>query len=748
MKIHTFIEELKRRNVFRVATAYAVSAWLLIQISATIFPFIGVSSFWVTIIIVVLVIGFPLSLVLGWVFEFTAEGLKKSDEVEITTSVTAATSKKLNVVIISVLSVAVLFLLVERIFFAKSALIELDTLSVQTASIAVLPFVDMSAENDQEYFSDGLSEELLNVMAKVEGLQVAGRTSSFQYKGQNLDLRIIGEALDVEHVLEGSVRKAGNQIRITAQLIKVENGFHLWSETYDRTFTADNLFQIQDEISNQVLKELEIRLLPGMADKISKHLTGNTEAYDLYLKANQLMVNRRANEIEEAIRLFEQVIELDPKFAAAYARQAIAYDLLSSFGSIPREVVIKKMRSNIDTALLIDGELAWAYAALGQYYWHSNELEKAEPALKKANELMPGNPEIMLWYSTVIPDEDKIEELVIQAFEADPFSPLTIDAMARLHYFKDEFAEAFALMEKNIEINPEFSAGLSLKAFFIKDYPFGKLDESFILGYQAYIKEPGNINILTTLSAVAFDLGFLFIYDQIAEDLKTQFPDNSWNQSLVYTQLYVKGEYGAMLELLRKSHKEDGTSPNDPSFLLSYLEIYMNAGWYNEARIFIELNYPEVLDMESDLDHLYSEEITWLSLLYEELGNKELADRLAKSACEKIDESFDYGGDIEKETAQTLFGYLDCLALKKDADGLLSLVDKIHFERKAKANLFTFMDRNPIYDFARSTPEYVELRERLERDIEGMRQEAISWLKVNNYWKSDWEVYRYSYLTQ
>ncbi|MEO9887463.1 MAG: hypothetical protein ABJR05_09345 [Balneola sp.] len=745
MNISNFIEELKRRNVFRIATAYAVSSWLLIQISATVFPFIGISPFWVTTIIVILSIGFPFSLVIGWIFEFTAEGLKKSDEVDITESVTAATSKRLNVIIISVLSFTVLFLLVERIFFARANILESEGYSVQRASIAVLPFVDMSPDKDQEYFSDGLSEELLNVMAKVEGLQVAGRTSSFQYKGQNLDLRLIGDQLGVEHVLEGSVRKSGDQIRITAQLIKADNGFHLWSETYDKVYSADNLFTIQDEISYEVLEQLKIRLLPETKTQITKNLTSNTDAYDLYLKANQLLVNRRPDEIEQAIQLFEQVIQLDPEFAVAYAKLAIAYDLLSAFGSINRDEVIKKMRSNIDRALLIDGELGWAYAALGQYYWHTNELENAEIALKKANELIPGNPEIMLWYSAVIPDEDRLEQLIIQAYEADPYSPLTIDARARLHYHVDEFAEAFALMEKNIEINPEFSAGLSLKAFFIKDQPFGKLDESFILGYQAYLKEPGNLNVLNTLAYVSYDLGFLFVFDQIAEDMEKQFPDNYGYLTLNYSQLHMKGEYKEMLKLMEKIHEVTLTSPSAPEYLLNYLEIYMNAGWYAQAKEFVEKNHPEILDMDSEYPEFYSEEIAWLSILYEELGEKERANHLAEVACKKVEEGFKFDGDIEKETAQTLFSYLDCIALKKDAKTLLGLVEKIHFERKAKANLFTFMDRNPIYNFTRSSPEYVELRERMEQDIEQMRQEAINWLKVNNYWKKEWEVFRTSY---
>ena len=465
MRIYKIYDELKRRNVFRVATAYAVSAWLIIQIVVSVFPYLGIPDFWITVLIVLLLIGFPISMIVGWIFEFTSDGFIKTDEVELTAVQEAQSDKKLNRIIISGLSLALLFLLVERVFFAESALIERDILTVQTASIAVLPFVDMSQNQDQEYFSDGLSEELLNVLAKVEGLQVAGRTSSFKYKGKNLDLREIGEELGVDHVLEGSIRKAGNQIRITTQLIKANDGFHLWSETYDREFSANELFQIQDEISHQVLQELEIHLLPDKEKQISKQLTQNTQAYDLYLKATQLLVNRRASEIEQAIDLFGQVIEQDPTFAVAYARRAIAYDLLTLFGNLDQQEMLNLMRQDIDRALLLDANLGWAYAALGRYYYRSGDMEPANIALKKAFELVPSDPEIMIWYAYTVNYETYIQ-LVNRAYKIDPFSPQAISTKARIHYELDEFEEAF----EDASLCLGFSPFISLIRRFLADF--------------------------------------------------------------------------------------------------------------------------------------------------------------------------------------------------------------------------------------------------------------------------------------
>jgi TolB-like protein len=290
MNFKKFLSELKRRNVFKVATTYAIAGWLIIQIVTAIDQPLSLPGWFATTIIVVVFIGFPIALIIAWAFELTPEeGIKKSEGLENTPAIHKSTGKKLNKLLITVLSLAVVFLVINRVFYVKVTG-EVDT---GTASIAVLPFVDMSPQQDQSHFSDGLSEELLNVLAKVKDLKVAGRTSSFKYKGQNDDLVKIGSALRVDHILEGSVRKSGNSIRITAQLIKVADGFHMWSETYDRDYSAENIFEIQDEISNEVLKELKVKLLgEAAASKIKKVITKNTEAYEAYLKGLQLSRNK------------------------------------------------------------------------------------------------------------------------------------------------------------------------------------------------------------------------------------------------------------------------------------------------------------------------------------------------------------------------------------------------------------------------------------------------------------------------
>jgi TolB-like protein len=277
------LQELQRRNVFKVAMVYLIASWVLIQVAETTFPALQLPEWTVTFVVVVLGILFPIAVIFAWAFELTPEGLKKSGEVDPGESITSSTGQRINYLIIGTLVIAVVVLVTTHGGLGGSGQPSAD--ADKTKSIAVLPFVNMSDDASNEYFSDGLSEELLNVLAQVDGLRVAARTSSFHFKGQNEDLRSVGDKLGVEHVLEGSVRKSGNRIRVTAQLIKVDDGFHLWSDTYDHEM--DDVFRIQDEISLAVVDALKVNLLGADRERLTKRATTNVEAHNLYLRGRQ-----------------------------------------------------------------------------------------------------------------------------------------------------------------------------------------------------------------------------------------------------------------------------------------------------------------------------------------------------------------------------------------------------------------------------------------------------------------------------
>ncbi len=338
-------QELKRRNVFKVGTVYVVLAWLLAQITDVFLEPFGAPDWVIKTVLLLLIIGFPLALLFAWAFELTPEGLKKEKYVDRSQSITHETGQRLNLAIIFILILALGYFAVDKFILEPGRHLETSEVAAQPVeakepakekSIAVLPFVNMSDDAGNEYFSDGIAEEILNALAKVKDLKVAGRTSSFAFKGQNQDLREIGDALGVNHILEGSVRKAGAKVRITAQLIQVDDGFHLWSDTYDRELT--DVFAIQDEIANAILEQLKARLVGGESVAVAATRT-NTEAYELYLLAKQRMYERTQLPLEAAAELLDRAIAIDPQYAPAYAQtgnrdHAPVRQL--SYGTIPK----------------------------------------------------------------------------------------------------------------------------------------------------------------------------------------------------------------------------------------------------------------------------------------------------------------------------------------------------------------------------------------------------------------------------
>ena len=402
----SFLKELKRRNVFRVAIAYIITAWLLLQAVDLVLENVNAPDWVMQVFMLALAIGFPLAVFFAWAFEMTPDGVKRESEIDRSQSITPQTGHKLDRSIIVVLALALIWCAWDKVSATPEPTASIDpALTGKTApepvrepvpdlvappkSIAVLPFNNMSEDASNSYFSDGISEELLNALAKVKELKVAGRTSSFAFKGRNEDLRLIGETLGVSYILEGSVRKAGNTVRITAQLIQVEDGFHLWSETYDREL--NDIFAIQDEIAGAIIKELKAELIGGQQITSARV---DTQAYDLYLLARQRIYTRTRMQLESALDLLDQALEIDPDFAPAWAQKGITSMLLSnrSYGTMPFVESQAQARLALNKALELDPELAEGWAGLGLYQSNQpvkEENELAIASLRKALEINP-----------------------------------------------------------------------------------------------------------------------------------------------------------------------------------------------------------------------------------------------------------------------------------------------------------------------------------------------------------------------
>ena len=458
----SFFEELKRRNVFRVGIAYAVSAWILLQVVDLVLENIEAPVLVMKVFMLAMAIGFPLALIFAWAFEMTPDGVKLEKDVDRSQSITHKTAHRMNRNIIIALVIAVALLLVDKFrpetnTDAGADAVKVENVEISTPgaekekSIAVLPFVDMSPEGDQGYFADGISEEILNVLVKTHTLKVAGRTSSFQFRDRDADLRAIAEQLGVDHILEGSIRKANNRVRITAQLVTASDGFHLWSETYDRELT--DIFAIQDEIARAITDALAIELnLADTGQSLVSVSTSNMEAYDRYLEARGLIAQRK--DFERANKLLTEATQMDPEFAEGWAANAQSHSLSIYYLEVDRDKYKELAESMANRALEIDPDLAMAHSVLGDIYRDRYQWKEARESYLHALALNPDEVEAneqytqMLWRMSYF---DEALKYSTRATELDPLSWLNLTVHAGLRYASGDRVGGWTDIERAIE---------------------------------------------------------------------------------------------------------------------------------------------------------------------------------------------------------------------------------------------------------------------------------------------------------
>jgi adenylate cyclase len=420
MNERNFFAELKRRNLYKVAVAYAVVGWLLVQAASIILPTFEAPSWVMKAFTVFLALGFILSVFISWAFEMTPEGMKRTADVspDEVRSLPYWSKKKFAVFIISVAIISA-GLLAYQLLRPRSP----TAVIAESKSIAVLPFVNMSADRNDEYLSDGVSEELITALSKITGLQVKARTSSFAFKGKNEDIQKIGELLHVSHLLEGSVAKAGNKLRITAQLIQASDGNHKWSDIYDREM--QDIFAVRSEVAGKVAETLKVRLLGEEKHKIDKKPTENLEAYNLYRQGRFYADKLSEEGMTKAVPFFQQAIEKDPGFALAYAGMADNYVIAADAIIPPREAFSKAKEAALK-AIELDDALAEAHASLGLVHYHYDwDWPAAEKELKRAIELNPQSAQSYTLYTHFLAGMNRYDEAKqcgARALELDPLS--------------------------------------------------------------------------------------------------------------------------------------------------------------------------------------------------------------------------------------------------------------------------------------------------------------------------------------
>lgn len=449
-----FIEELKRRNVLKSALAYLVVAWVLIQVFTTLLPIVDAPEWIIKGLTFLLAIGLPIWIVISWIYNISPEGITKTTKEPEDELVRNITNKRLNAFLITGLSIAV-------IVMGLKITNVLDFSPKDRLAIAVMPFVNISGDPDHEYFSDGLSEELINKLALAPQLKVIGRTSSFSFKGKSMDLRQIGKILGASYLLEGSVRRAGNQLRITAQLINSDDGIQLFSSTFDREIK--DIFAVQEEIAKAIFKAVKVKLLKSEEENLFRNYTDNTEAYQLYLKGRFFKNKFTPPALLKAIEYYDAAIELEPTYAIAYAEKSFCYSSLRDFKWMSSEQTLPQYLESAERAIALDANIAESQLAYGRALLHYRwNVRDALTAFRKAVELSPNSADAHIQIGFCLSLMDKHEEAVRHARiaeELDPLSSLNLFFATVMHNQAKDFESVLSNGQKLIEQDPNFFGG-------------------------------------------------------------------------------------------------------------------------------------------------------------------------------------------------------------------------------------------------------------------------------------------------
>ena len=457
MSERNFFAELKRRNVYKVAVAYGVVAWLLMQVASQIFPFFDIPNWVVRLVVLILIIGFPVALIIAWAFEVTPEGIKRTEAADAAGQQSRGVAWIYIVLIGAVLSVGLFFVGRYTAGHGTSQTRGVTAASPEK-SIAVLPLVNESGDPKDEYFSDGLSEELIAALAQISGLKVIGRSSSFRFKDRKEAPKTIGEELGVSTLLDGTVRKQGDRVRIVAALVNATDGIQLWTRTFDRELK--DIFAVQQEIARAVAESLRVTFLASK-EKSTQMATNSVEAHNAYLQGHFYSVRRNAEDYRKAIDYFDQAIQFDPDYALAYAERSEVWTVVGDLTG-QRSAAFPKARNDAEKAVAIAPSLAEAHAALGWVRAFAEwKFAEGLSELQRAKELSPTNPTANDLLARVIVYTGRMKEAegqARQAVELDPLSAGTQFTLGRVLFYAGKLDEADAAGRKMAELQPSASS--------------------------------------------------------------------------------------------------------------------------------------------------------------------------------------------------------------------------------------------------------------------------------------------------
>jgi len=630
----SFIKELRRRNVIRVAIAYAILTWILIEVTSTTFPILNLPDWTVTLVTVLLLIGFPVALILAWAFELTPEGIKLEKDVVRTDSITHVTGRKLDFVIIGVLTIAVAFLLADKFYLSETLEPGDGEIVATDQSIAVLPFNNRSAAAENaEFFAAGLHDELLTLLSKIGDLKVISRTS-VERLDDSLSVPEISALLGVATVLEGQVQRAGDRLRINAQLINAKTEDHIWANTYDRELTAENVFDVQSDIARTIADALQTQLSPSDEALLNAVPTENLEALSRYMLGRQLLKRSSFESLEQAGRYFKEATELDPEYAEAWAAIADNYSNMLLTGQISERAYIAGAEPAIMRALSLDDRLPEAHAQLAALLWHSGDADAAEVSFKKALDLSPNDSRSLLEFGRYLRMNGRLEEAISilePALENDPLSVELLFEIGKSEMYSGRPEKNISYGEQILEIDPASVYGYSalVQAYFW----MGRYDLMFPWYFKAMSADPTDFEYWGHAAMHMSDLGAPEWSDRYLDRALALGPEEPVPLSKKAQLLARRGNSGQALEIARRALEaglHDRWGSNDV-FLRLVRDDALQTGDFDDARGWYRDRHPELFAEAPEITVSNVNAAADLALLLQRAGDIDTADLLIDS---------------------------------------------------------------------------------------------------------------------
>ncbi len=716
------LTELNRRKVLRTVGAYAVAVFVALQLMDAAVEPLRLPDWLPTLVVIVLILGFPLVFILAWHFDITSEGIKKTHSASLLTR--TQNTLLFSMMMLGVFGLGYGFYGYYSSIFTDSSPAELQTLASQQRefvapqnSIAVLPFADLSEDSSQGYFSDGIAEEILNVLAKVKGLHVAARTSSFAFRAPDKDIREIGRLLNVRTVLEGSIRKSGDRIRLTAQLINVEDGYHIWSNSYDREL--DDVFAIQDEVASAIASAL-VDSFSGLEQKPASR-TQDLAAFEAYRTGRLHWWRRSPDELQKAITLFAKALEHDPSYAPAYAAIADSWLLLSLYGNLTNMKATERAMPMIEKALEIDPESSEAFAALGLARWQIGQRDAAESALRQAIKLNDDYIPAYLWLGGLLGELGRLPEqsqVLQQAMVLDPLNELLAINIAGNLSSQGDYEGGKELLQELVALRPDSATLLRIMAGHA--LRSGELVEGWQYANRSYDLEPESPVVIETLAGAWESIGATDKAERLLLDGLEIAADNFALQTTYFFLLIKQGRLENAERLLKEQFGDSIETLPEQIQQYYYFQkgmISLVAGDKDAARNYFENAIRDDSDQTWNGDQvMYA---TILSALHRDAGNTVLAEQRLVSAERSVRRARVNGVD----DAGIYYTEASINALRGKPEAALESLQKA-YERGFRGAWLLKIDSR--LELLHDDPQFAAIKQQIDSDINQARAEVES----------------------